>query len=130
MIGAVGVDVHCVADTDHALAHFGLEYVRRLFNDEELEFVASHPATASRFLAERFAAREAVVKLLGLPDLFVHWSDISVVLDTSSSSSVILRGKSSERAAELGFPKIHLTTSSTRQIAIAVAIADVIVTQD
>ncbi len=126
----VGVDFHSVADTERSLAHFGWTYARRLFSDEELKFVMAHPSVAPRFLSERFAAREAVLKLLELSDLFAHWREISVVTVDSPIPRTILFGSSRERAIELGFPKIHLTMSSTRQFAIAVAIADLAAEED
>ena len=130
MTATIGVDIHSVADTEHSLAHFGSTFSRRLFSDEEVEFASSHPVGASRFLAERFAAREAILKLLDFSDPFVHWRQVSLRTVTRSKCIVILKGKCEERASELGLNRIHLTMSSTRHIAMAVAFADYNGTQD
>ncbi len=64
MIFGVGVDMVEVARIESARRRFGRRLARRLLAPEEMrEYMRSN--RPSRFLAKRFAAKEALVKALG-----------------------------------------------------------------
>jgi len=119
----VGMDTHDVSETVDALTRFGMTYVLRFFSDEEARYVTRHPSRAAKYLAERFAAREAILKLLELGDLLAHRRDIKVAGD-GPRTDIILTGQCLARAHDRGFSKIHLSLASTTHIAVAVAVAD------
>lgn len=64
MIYGIGVDLVKVARLEKGLARYGMHYADRLLAPEEHQdfFSASEPA---RFLAKRFAAKEAFAKAAG-----------------------------------------------------------------
>lgn len=64
MIYGIGVDLVKVARLEHGLARFGMHYADRLLAPEEHAafFACGEPA---RFLAKRFAAKEAFAKATG-----------------------------------------------------------------
>lgn len=64
MIYGIGVDLIKVARLENGLARFGMHYADRLLAPEEHEefFATDDPA---RFLAKRFAAKEAFAKAAG-----------------------------------------------------------------
>lgn len=64
MIYGIGVDLIKVARLENGLARFGEHYADRLLAPEEHQdfFLATEPA---RFLAKRFAAKEAFAKAAG-----------------------------------------------------------------
>lgn len=64
MIFGIGTDIVEVSRIEEALQRHGDAFARRILTDEEYtEFLQSH--TQARFLAKRFAAKEAFAKALG-----------------------------------------------------------------
>lgn len=120
----VGVDVQSVAEVRAALATFGPRYVRRLFSKEEEDYAETHPNTAARFLAERFAAREAILKLLETDDAVGRWRDVNISSANTSTPVVALVRDSMILARLRGISAIRLCVDSAGDVAIAVAVAD------
>jgi holo-[acyl-carrier protein] synthase len=90
--------------------------VDELFHPGERAYAASQP-NPSENLAARFAAKEAVVKALGLDG----FDPLDVeVLDGGESCSVVLHGAVEERARELG---VMVTISLTHLESMAAAVA-------
>lgn len=73
MIYGIGTDIVVVRRVDDLLARYGERFARRVLGPEELAEYhrrfgrgAHGPAYAARYLAKRFAAKEAFSKALGL----------------------------------------------------------------
>lgn len=89
----------------------------RLFTDAERDYAAAH-ARPARHLAARFAAKEAVVKALGLTD-GVRLRDIEVV--AGKPPSIRLSGRPADAAAGRD---IAISLAHSDDYAAAVAILD------
>ena len=64
MIFGIGTDIVEVSRIEDSLARFGHAFAMRLLNEREMqEFMLTN--TQARFLAKRFAAKEAFAKALG-----------------------------------------------------------------
>lgn len=64
MIFGIGTDIVEVTRIEDSLARFGNAFAMRILNEREMqEFAQSN--TQARFLAKRFAAKEAFAKALG-----------------------------------------------------------------
>jgi len=84
-------------------------------------------------LAARWAAKEAVAKLLGVglrglggagrPDDALAWTEIEVLSDAQGRPALTLHGRAAARARTLGLGMIALSLSHTREHAIACAVA-------
>jgi holo-[acyl-carrier protein] synthase len=70
-------------------------------------------------LAARFAAKEAVAKALGTGVRGFRWRDVEIVNDELGKPQVVLTGGAAERAAALGVSRVHLSLSTSTQIAVA-----------
>lgn len=73
MIYGIGTDIVLIARIEELLARYGERFARRVLGPDELrEYLRRHgrgepgPARAARYLAKRFAAKEAFSKALGL----------------------------------------------------------------
>ncbi|HVR75376.1 MAG TPA: holo-ACP synthase [Planctomycetota bacterium] len=76
----------------------------------------------SSFLAGRFAAKEAVLKVLGTGlSGGISWQDVVVLREASGAPRVYLRGRAFERASALGIGLILVSISHARELAIAQA---------
>ncbi len=92
----------------------------RLFVAEELAYVApkSDPVPS---LAARFAAREAVMKALGLGLGSFGFHEVWVTRADSGAPSLVVTGRAAELAAERGITSWGLSLTHTDTLALAVA---------
>jgi holo-[acyl-carrier protein] synthase len=74
-------------------------------------------------VAGRWAAKEAVSKVLGLGVRGVGWREIEVLPNRAGQPQVYLHDRAAARAELLGLEELTVTISHERQMAVAVAIA-------
>ena len=95
----------------------------RLFSDSERAY-ASKQRDPVKPLAARFAAKEAVMKALGVGLGSFELRDVEVVRDDDAGTpSLVLRGRAEELARERGVTAWHLSLTHTDATAMAVVIA-------
>lgn len=96
--------------------------VDRLFTDGERAYALAKRDPTERF-AGRFAAKEAVMKAMGVGIGEVRFRDIEVVRAESGAPSVLLHGDAAAQAEGLGITGWKLTLSHTHHLAEAIAVA-------
>ena len=96
--------------------------VRRLFTDGERAAGARRRDPAQR-LAARFAAKEAVMKALGVGLGAFAFHEVEVVNAPSGKPGLVLRGKAAALAHEQGVRGWELSLTHTDRTAHAVAVA-------
>ena len=95
----------------------------RLFTAEELEYVAPM-VDPVRSLAARFAAREAVMKAMGVGLGAFGFHDVWVSRAPSGEPSLRVTGRAAELAADQGVTSWHLSLTHTDLVAIAYVVAE------
>jgi holo-[acyl-carrier protein] synthase len=95
---------------------------QRLFTAGEQAAGARRRDPAQR-LAARFAAKEAVMKALGVGLGAFKFHDVEVVNAPSGKPELVLRGRAAELADELGVTGWRLSLTHTDRTAHAVAVA-------
>jgi holo-[acyl-carrier protein] synthase len=124
MIAGVGVDIIDVARIEAAIARHGRRFVERVFTDEEIRYCSSRSHAVQHY-AGRFAAKEAVLKVLGTGwGGGIGWTDVEVRAGNSRAPEVRLRGKAREAAESATLGEIRVSISHTSSMAIAVAAAE------
>lgn len=113
-----GVDVVDIERLRFALTRYP-RLEKRLFSEAERVYAASRKDPV-RHLAARFAAKEAVGKLLGCG--VTSWQDI-LVEGGGSALGVLLVGRAADQAKALGLGPIALSLSHAATIAVASAVA-------
>ena len=121
-IRGVGVDIVEVSRIDQAIARWGEAFVSRIFTAAENER-ARHPRVRSMRLAARFAAKEAVMKALGLGWRTMAWREIEIVNDSLGKPMVTLHGSARQAAERQGISNVHISLSHTHDLAFASAVA-------
>ncbi len=96
--------------------------VERLFTDGERKYAELRADPAER-LAVRFAAKEAVLKAMGLGLGSVELREIEVVRAESGQPSLVLHGSAEQAASERGVGRWLLTLSHSDHVASATAVA-------
>lgn len=94
----------------------------RLFTAEELAYVEPQ-ADPVPSLAARFAAREAVMKAMGLGLGAFGFHDVWVRRAPSGVPSLVVRERAAELAAERGIAEWQLSLTHTDLVAIAYVVA-------
>lgn len=124
MIIGIGTDLIEVARLQDMLERRGDALARRVLTEAELAGFHRH-AVPARFLAKRFAAKEATLKALGTGlRNGIRWLDVAVQHDELGKPSILLSGAALERFRTLGATGIHLSISDERNYAVAFVILD------
>ncbi|MFQ3315626.1 MAG: holo-[acyl-carrier protein] synthase [Candidatus Poriferisodalaceae bacterium] len=95
----------------------------RLFTRSEQHYAESSIDSVQRFAA-RFAAKEAVMKALGVGLGSVKFRDIEVVKLDSGKPTLELHGQAAVLADLAGIRKWHLSMSHTALVAEAIVVAE------
>jgi len=116
MIVGVGTDITEVKRLKQAAEKWGDSFLGRIFTKSELDNAAKRGSAYYQHLAGRFAAKEAVFKALGEPDL--GWKDIEVVNDPAGKPCCkILNGKGKNR-------QVLISISHVKNYAVANAVVE------
>jgi holo-[acyl-carrier protein] synthase len=94
----------------------------RLFTEAERRY-ASSLANPIPALAGRFAAKEAVMKALGVGLGAIEWVDVEVERQESGAPRLVVTGRAASLAAGRGVAGWHLSITHTATVASAVAAA-------
>lgn len=122
----VGTDVQSIDEVATTLARFGDRYTQRLFTHDEILTCSGSPETVAASFAARFAAKEAVLKVLRVDGTAPQFIEIEIVRARGGACSVLLHGEAARqaRAAGLGHWDISLSHSGSVATATAVALAE------
>src|SRR4051794_15829404 len=113
----LGVDIVKVERIAAAIDRFGARFANRVLTEREQRYVRMRPET----FAGRWAAKEAVSKVLGLGVRGIGWRDIEVERLPTGQPSVRLHGRAAARAEQLGMERIALSISHESDYAVAIA---------
>jgi holo-[acyl-carrier protein] synthase len=123
VIRGIGIDIVEISRVERAAARWGEAFLGRVFTDRERMY-AGTAAMSTQRLAGRFAAKEAVMKALGLGWSQMAWREIEIANDPSGKPSVQLSGRAAEVARHLGVDAWSVSIAHTRELAIAQALAE------
>ncbi len=113
----LGIDIIKVERISSALERFGDRFTRRILTEGENAYVRNRPET----LAGRWAAKEAVSKVLGLGVRGVGWREIEIVRLPTGQPTVRLHDRALARSEQLGMARIAVSISHEREYAVAIA---------
>jgi holo-[acyl-carrier protein] synthase len=113
----LGIDIIKVERIAAALKKFGDRFPRRVLTEGEQRYVRNRPEN----FAGRWAAKEAVSKVLGLGVRGVGWTEIEIVRLPTGAPSVRLSGRAKRRADQLGMGRIAVSISHEGDYAVAIA---------
>ncbi len=113
----LGIDIVKIERIRATLERFGQRFQKRVLTDEEQHYVRGRPET----MAGRWAAKEAVSKVLGLGVRGIGWRDIEIERLPTGQPSVRLHGRAAARAEQLGMGRVAVSISHESDFAVAVA---------
>jgi len=113
----LGVDIIKIERIVDALRKHGRRFPLRILTPAEDAYVRDRPEN----LAGRWAAKEAVSKVLGLGVRGVGWREIEIVRLPTGQPTVKLHDRALVRAQQLGMERIAVSISHEREFAVAIA---------
>lgn len=124
VIVGVGVDIVAVARIQKMLDAEKDAFLARAFTARERDYCLGR-ARPAESLAARFAAKEALMKVLGTGWAEgVGFGQVEVVRDEKGNPGLHLTGEAAAVASRLGIQKLHLSLSHTSDNAVALVVAE------
>ena len=122
-IVAHGIDLVDCPRIEQMIQRHGERFIKRVFTAAEQDYARKNKNEVEK-LAGRFAAKEAVLKLVGTGWVGkIAWTDIEIINNAAGQPEVTLGGEVEKIAAELGIKHISVSITHTANFAIASAVA-------
>ena len=121
-----GIDIVETERIRQLVERHGERFIERVFTTSEHQYCQANTKRYYEHLAGRFAAKEAVLKVLGTGWRGgIAWTDIEILRDPSGQPRVQLSGECLRIASELGIAQWHVSIShiSTHATASAIGLA-------
>ncbi len=118
-----GIDIVETARIRHLVEQHGQRFLDRCFTPVEQDYCDKNPKRRFEHLAGRFAAKEAVLKVLGTGWRGgIQWTDIEITRESSGQPRITLSGEARKIAESLGIYRWHISISHIETHATASAI--------
>jgi len=122
-IVAHGIDLVDCPRIEQMIQRHGERFIRRVFTDAEQAYAEKNKNEVEK-LAGRFAAKEAILKLVGTGWRGkIAWTDIEIINNAAGQPEVTLGGEVKKIADRLGIKHISVSITHTANFAIASAVA-------
>ncbi len=122
-IVAHGIDLVDFPRIEEMLKRHGERFLNKVFTSTEQSYARTNKNGTEK-LAGRFAAKEAILKLMGTGWRGkIAWTDIEIINSPTGQPEVTLRGEVEKIAAKLGIKHISVSITHTANFAIASAVA-------
>jgi len=122
-IVAHGIDLVDCPRIEQMIKRHGERFVKRVFTATEQTYAEANKNRIDKF-AGRFAAKEAILKLMGTGWRGkIAWTDIEIANNPSGQPEVTLSGEVKKLAERLGIKHISVSITHTANFAIASAVA-------
>lgn len=119
MSSEVGIDIIETARIKAVLEKHDLRFLKRVYTEWEQRYCRHNVL----HLAGRWAAKEAVSKVLGLGVRGVGWREIEIRRTPMGQPIVTLHGRAEQRAKALGLKDpLSVSISHIKDLAVAVAV--------
>jgi holo-[acyl-carrier protein] synthase len=120
---AHGIDLVDCPRIEQMIERHGERFIKRVFTAAEQAYAEANKNDVEK-LAGRFAAKEAILKLIGTGWRGkIAWTDIEIINNPAGQPEVTLSGEVRKIADKLGIKHISISITHTANFAIASAVA-------
>ncbi|MGQ9689635.1 MAG: holo-ACP synthase [Desulfobaccales bacterium] len=127
MIYGIGVDLVRVDRLARALKRYGDRFLQRVFTDREIAYCQGRAKQGVYQFAQRFAAKEAFSKALGvgLRQDGIRWREVEVLPDSRGKPEIQVSGRAAQLCAERGIKGMHLSLTDEDNHAVAMVVLEI-----
>lgn len=125
MVLGLGTDLIEISRIEDSIRRFGQRFLDRVYTPGEIAYCQRKKAHAAESFAARFAAKEAGAKALGTGiSRGVSWKELEVRREPGGPPTLHLSGRARDRARELRINRLSLSLTHSRDVAMAVVVAE------
>ena len=125
MVLGLGTDLIEIARIEESLERHGERFLHKIFTGSEIAYCLQKKKSSAESFAARFAAKEAGAKALGTGiSRGVSWKELEVRREIGERPTLHLSGRAAERAAQMGVRTLSLSLTHSRDVAMAVVVAE------
>jgi holo-[acyl-carrier protein] synthase len=122
-IVAHGIDLVDCPRIEEMIKRHGERFINRVFTSAEQNYADKNKSRIEKY-AGRFAAKEAILKLMGTGWRGkIAWTDIEIINNSSGQPQVNLDGEVKKISDKLGITEVSVSITHTANFAIASAVA-------
>jgi holo-[acyl-carrier protein] synthase len=122
VIFGIGTDIVQHQRVERIWEQYGTAFARRILLDAEYALFDGHKRPV-RFLAMRFAAKEAIVKAMGTGFAHGMWvRDVGTVPDSRGQPQIIFSERGRRKCEEMGIAGGHLSLTDEAGLVMAFAV--------
>ncbi|MBN1689549.1 MAG: holo-ACP synthase [Dehalococcoidia bacterium] len=115
---SAGVDIIEIQRIHQAVERWQDTFLKRIYSEAELTYCREMYGS----LAARFAAKEAVVKVLGAGATGLSYREIEILSTANGAPYVKLHGNTLNQAGKLGLREVSISMSHCKEYAVAFAV--------
>ena len=124
MIIGIGIDIVEIDRLRNKIERNGDKFINRIFTEDEITY-CSDKLNQHENYAVRFAAKEAVFKVLGTGwGEGVGWQQVQISNESSGKPYITLNGPAQRKADELDITNWHISLTHSDNIAAAYVIGE------
>ena len=124
LIVGCGIDLVKIERIEKIIKKWGDNFTFRIFTSLEREYCEKKKGNRYQSYAGKFAAKEALLKALGLGLRGANWKEIEIKNDELGQPIINASGKLKNIASAKGVSKYFITISHTKEYAIAQVILE------
>ena len=124
LIVGCGIDLVKIERIEKIIKRWGDNFIFRIFTPLEREYCEKKKGNKYQSYAGKFAAKEALLKALGLGLREANWKEIEIKNDELGQPIIDTSGKLKNIASAKGVSKYFISISHTKEYAAAQVILD------
>ena len=124
LIIGCGIDLVKIERIEKIIKKWGNNFIFRIFTPPEREYCEKKRGNKFQSYAGKFAAKEALLKALGLGLREVNWKEIEIKNDELGQPIMGTSGKLKNIASTKGVSKYFISISHTKEYAVAQVILE------
>jgi phosphopantetheine--protein transferase-like protein len=118
----IGTDIVEIKRIEKLLKKYSTQFSKKVFTTREIEYCLKSPKMSSSRFAARFAAKEAVSKVLSTGISGYWFTDIEIINNKHGKPEVFLHNNAINIMKNQNIKKIEISLSHSQDFAIAIAI--------
>lgn len=119
----IGTDICQINRIKTAYKRFGKRFLKRVLTENEIKYITSSKKNLIYRLAGRFAAKEAISKVLGTGLRGVYFKEIEILREKSGAPKVLLHKRAKKISQDKKLSNFEVSISHEKDFSIAIAIA-------